>query len=160
MQQKVFFVGLTLLVTVFSLSLTFYNQYVSAGIPSIDHNVRAGAGGAEAYPYPSISGPWTEGESYDGHGTALAAQSASVGDFHGSESEAYNRWDYDNDEISVTIKTFIDFAGIRILYQSRSYPYAAVWAYSNEYVDEATAYSSGWIYMSSTTDDSDYWPDL
>ena len=162
MRHKTFCIGLSLVINVFSLYLSVYIRGVSAGMPGIEHKVRAGAGGAEAYPYPSISGPWREGERYDGHGTALAAMAVSTGDFHGmgSGSDAYNRWDYDNDEIKVTIKTFIDIFGIKLLFEERSYPKAEIWAFSGEYVDESTAYSSGWIYMLTTTDDSDHWPGL
>jgi len=154
-----FFFAATFVVA-FSIGIGIYNHGASAGDPSISIHVSANSGGAKAYPYPSISGPWTEGESYTGHGTALATLRGSIGDFFDSGSEAGTRWDYDDAGISVTIKPRINFAGIRVLYEDRSYPYASVSAYSGEYLDETTAYSWGWIYMYPSTDGSDYWPDM
>lgn len=150
------FVAATLVVAFF-LGLGVYNHIASAGDPSITHHVGAGSWGAEAYPSPSISSPWTEGESYTGHGTALAALRGSFGDFFYPDSEAVTRWDFEDKGISVTIESRSIFGG-KWLYEKRSYPYAVVYTYLGEYLDGASAYSSGWIYMYSSTDDWDNWP--
>lgn len=154
--MKVFFRAV-ILVLAFFIGLGMYHQETNAGEPSTSHSASANSGGASASTSASIGHPWTEGESYTGHGNAVAGLSASTGDFFGSDS-ASSRGAYDDCQVSVTIESYT-FLGVVILYESSSGPSASVSAYSGEYVDSSSAYTSGYVYMSSTTEASDYWPD-
>lgn len=154
--MKVFFRA-AILVIAFFIGLGLYHQVADAGEPSTSHSASADSGGASASTSASISRPWTEGENYTGHGNAVVGLSASTGDFFGSDS-ASSRGGYDDCQVSVTIKSRTLF-GVAILYPSSSGPSTSVSAYSGEYLDSSSAYTSGYVYMLPTTEDSDYWPD-
>ena len=154
--MKAFFIA-AILAVAFFIGLGTYHQEANAGTPSVSHSVSAHSGGASASTSASIADPWTDGESYTGGGNAVVGMSASTGDFFGSDSES-SRGGYDSSPISVTIES-TSFLGIVVLYQSSSGPSTSVSAYSGEYVSSSSAYTSGYVYMSSTTEKDDYWPD-
>ncbi len=155
MQHKIVFIGLTVLVSVFSLGFVLYNQNVHAGIPRITHFVEAGSWGAIAYPWPTIS-DGVEGETYSGHGHCITGISY---DFIHSWERVYADGGYDEGELKVTVKRF-GIGKLSYLYCSRTYPSTGTYAPASMLADivESSAYSEGWIYMYPATYDVANWP--
>lgn len=155
--MKSFFVAITLVITCF-IGLETYNQKVSAGEPSISHSASAESWGATGSTSVGLGSPWTEGETYTGHGSVTVGIAV---EWHGMNPEdPYFYGGYDDGENRVEVKTFIDFLGIKILYLSTDSPSAYAYPLDwDERVTEASAYVSGWLYMLSPDPESDTWPD-